>query len=179
MTHLVILRGNSAAGKTTLALRLQHALGRGTANVGQDHFRRIVLREHDVPNGDNVDFIAQAVRYCLGISYHVILEGILYTAHYRAMLSHLLDTHPGPSHVFYLDVPLDETLRRHESRSLADDVAAERLREWFNPSDLLGVPGEIVVDGRAGQDELLTTLLDHIGPIEPPRSVDRDAARFL
>ncbi|MGD7789618.1 zeta toxin family protein [Propionibacteriaceae bacterium Y1700] len=49
MPHLVIIRGNSASGKTTAARSLQLALGRGTANIGQDHFRRVVLREHDVP----------------------------------------------------------------------------------------------------------------------------------
>lgn len=75
--HLIVIRGNSGAGKTTLARWLQLAMGRGTANIGQDHFRRVVLREHDLPDADNIGLIAQRARHCLAIGYHVILEGIL------------------------------------------------------------------------------------------------------
>ncbi|WP_202817597.1 AAA family ATPase [Kribbella sp. ALI-6-A] len=170
----MIIRGNSAAGKSTLALDLQRALGPGTANVGQDHLRRVILREHDVPNGDNIDFVDQTVRYCAGIGYHVILEGILYSPHYGSMLRRLIAEHRGPTHVFYLDVPLEETLRRHEGRPMT--VTAEKLREWYNPLDLLGVPGEITVDGRYGVRETLAFVLDRIGPVSPARP---DSARFL
>ena len=76
-TQLIVLRGNSATGKSTLASALQRALGPGTAHVGQDHFRRVVLREHDVPNADNIGLIAHNVRYCTALGYHVILEGAL------------------------------------------------------------------------------------------------------
>ncbi|MFG1820355.1 AAA family ATPase [Kribbella sp. NPDC049174] len=175
MPSLVIIRGNSASGKTTLALGLQRALGRGTANLGQDHLRRVILREHDVPGGDNIDFIAQNVRYCVGIGYNVILEGILYSPHYGAMLHRLVKDHPGPSHVFYLDVPLDETLRRHERRPMT--VGPDKIREWYHPLDLLGIPGEITLDGRPGTSETLAAVLELIGPISP--RPDLDAARFL
>ncbi len=98
--HLILIRGNSASGKTSLARELQLAMGRGTANIGQDHFRRVILREHDVADGCNIDFIALAVRHCLAIGYHVILEGILFSGHYGDMLRSLLDEHHGPRSVF-------------------------------------------------------------------------------
>src|SRR6476620_4897495 len=50
--HLIVLRGNAASGKCTLAAALQRGLGPGTANIEQDHFRRVILREHDVPDGE-------------------------------------------------------------------------------------------------------------------------------
>lgn len=113
-TQLFVVRGNSAAGKTTLAAALQKALGPGTANVGQDHFRRVVLREHEVPDGDNIGLIAHTVRYCLDRGYHVILEGMLRASRYGNMIGGLVAEHPGPTHTIYLDVPLEETLRRHK-----------------------------------------------------------------
>lgn len=173
----MILRGNSGCGKTTLAHELQRALGAGTANIGQDHFRRVVLREHDVPGGDNIELIASTARHCLDIGYHVILEGILVSHHYGAMLRRLVDSHPGPSHVLYLDVPLEETLRRHEGRPLRATVAPDRLRDWFIPSDLLGIPGEAVIDGRSDVRETLRTVRARIGPV--PSGREPDAARFL
>ena len=174
---LVILRGNSAAGKSTLAAALQHALGRGTANIGQDHFRRVVLRERDVPNGDNIDFIANAVRYCSGIGYHVVLEGILISNHYGPMLRELVLSHQRRSHVFYLDVPLEETLRRHAGRPLRAEVSPDKLRDWFVHSDLLGVPGEVLLDGRADLEVTLAVMLSRIGSVEPRRELV--GGRFL
>lgn len=176
-SRLVILRGNSGSGKTTLAQQLQLAMGRGTANIGQDHFRRVVLREHDVRGGDNIAFIAASVRYCLSIGYHVIVEGILIADHYAGMLHDLLDGHAGPGHVFYLDVPLEETLRRHEGRPMRVDVEPAKLREWYVPHDVLGVPGEVVLDGSAGLETTLAEMVARIGPV--PARPDRDGARFL
>ena len=177
MPRLVILRGNSSSGKTTLAQELQRVLGRGTANIGQDHFRRVVLREPDVPGGDNIELIANAARHCLRIGYHVILEGILISDHYGSMLRQLVNSHPVRSHVFYLDVPLEETLRRHEERPLRAAVEPDKLRDWYVPSDLLGIPGEVVVDGTADLEETLRLVRARIGPV--PLRDDQDRARFL
>lgn len=174
---LVVLRGNSGSGKTTLARRLQLAMGRGTANIGQDHFRRTVLREHDVPGGDNIALIAHTARYCLGIGYHVILEGIFYSEHYGDMLHELIYTHRGPAHVFYLDVPLEETLRRHEGRPLRAEVQPAQLRGWYLARDVLGIPGEVVLDNTGDVDATTRLILEHIGDV-PLRAV-ADGARFL
>jgi predicted kinase len=165
--QLVVIRGNSGSGKTTLARDLQLAMGRGTANIGQDHLRRVVLREHDRPGGDNIGLIAATTRHCLAIGYHVILEGILVSDHYRSMLCELLDRHDGPTHVFYLDISLEESLRRHAGRSLAAEVSPSRLREWYRPRDVLDVPGEVTLDGSLPRQENLALLRDHIGPVTP------------
>lgn len=163
----MVIRGNSGSGKTTLARDLQLAMGRGTANIGQDHLRRVVLREHDLPDADNIGLIAQTARHCLAIGYHVIVEGILYSGHYRTMLRDLLAGHPGPTHVFYLDISLDEALRRHPTGPLAAEVPPERLREWYRPHDVLDVPGEIVLDATQPPQEVLAALRHHIGTVAP------------
>lgn len=174
--HLVIVRGNSASGKTTLAEMLQHALGRGTANVGQDHFRRVVLREHDVPDGDNVALIRNTVQFCLGINYNVILEGILTSRRYGQMLRDLVADHDGPSHLFYLNVPLEETLRRHDGRPLGATLNPEKLRQWFVASDVLGLPNELILGGEDLHDTF-RLMQKAIGPVTPRRVDDR--ANFL
>ena len=175
--HLIVLRGNAASGKSTLAAALQRAWGPGTANIGQDHFRRVVLREHDVPDGDNIGLIAHTVRFCAGIGSNVIVEGILVAKHYREMLRDLLTEHPGPTHVFYLDVPLEETLRRHAARPLGAEVSANELRKWYVPSDILGVPGEVVLDGTADPAVTLHDIQTRVGDVMTTGG--RDRARYL
>ncbi|CAM5318870.1 hypothetical protein STENM36S_05420 [Streptomyces tendae] len=46
-TRLVVIRGNSASGESSVAQGLRDHYGRGIAIVGQDVIRRNVLREHD------------------------------------------------------------------------------------------------------------------------------------
>lgn len=176
--RLIIVRGNSGSGKTTLARELQLAMGRGTANIGQDHFRRVVLREHDVPGGDNIEFIAAAARHCLSIGYHVIMEGIFYSGHYGVMLRSLAQAHTGPAHVFYLDVPLEETLRRHERRPMRAEVEPEKLRQWYLTGDVLGVPGEVVLDHSRDLAGTTRRVLDVVGSV-PARPARMSQARFL
>lgn len=175
--HLIVLRGNSGSGKTTLAAALQREMGRGTANVGQDHLRRVLLREHDVPGGDNIGLIDAVARHCLAVGYHVIVEGILLAQHYGSMLTDLVDDHDGPHLVFYLDVTLEETLRRHADRPLSNEVTPAQLRDWYVHRDLLGLSGEMVLDGSREPAWVLARMTEQVGPITPRSSIA--GGRFL
>jgi predicted kinase len=145
-TRLVVLRGNSGSGKTTTAQEVRRRVGRGVAWIEQDYLRRILLREHDRPDAPNTGLIGQTARYALDHGYHVIVEGILYSPTYGAMLRQLIADHAGRTGVYYFQLPLDETLRRHSTRPLAKVVTPEQVRGWYQPCDLLDVPGEQVID---------------------------------
>ena len=86
-TRLIVIRGNSGSGKSTIARQLQRRRGRGCAVVvDQDHLRRKVLRERDVPGGIAPALIAQTVRFALDHRYHVVLEGTLFADRYGSMI---------------------------------------------------------------------------------------------
>jgi hypothetical protein len=85
-----------------VAAGIRGQYGRGIAIVGQDHLRRIVLRKRDVPGGVNIGLIDTVARYSLDHGYHVIVEGILYAAHYGDMLTALRTGHRGSSWFYYL-----------------------------------------------------------------------------
>lgn len=99
------------------------------------------------------------------------MEGIFYEAHYGDMLRGLLTSHSGPSHVFYLDLPLDDTMFRHEQRPLSAEVPNERLRDWYRPQDLLGVAGERILDADHSVAELVRVVAASVGPITPRSDV--------
>jgi adenylylsulfate kinase-like enzyme len=88
-TRLIVLRGNSGAGKSTVARELRAELGCGVAIVDQDTVRRKLARERDVEHGVNIGLIEHIVRYTLASDYVVILEGILHAGHYEEMLRRL------------------------------------------------------------------------------------------
>ncbi len=142
---LVVIRGNSGSGKSTVARELRRRCGRGWALVDQDYLRRIVLWEHDKPGGLAPALIAHTVRFALDNGRDVILEGILYTARYRDMIASLWRAHRGRTSFFYLDVSLEETLRRHTTRPQASQFSADDMRAWYTPGDLLGFSGERVI----------------------------------
>ncbi len=82
-TRLIILRGNSGSGKSTVAKALRDAHGRGLAWVSQDLIRRVILQEKDRPGGANIGLISHVARYALDHGYHAVLDGIFYADRYE------------------------------------------------------------------------------------------------
>ncbi|MFD4127952.1 AAA family ATPase [Streptomyces globisporus] len=157
-TRLIVLRGNSASGKSSVAAALRHRFGRGLAVVGQDNLRRSVLRERDRPGAANIGLIELTARYALDVGYHVVVEGILYADHYGDMLARLRADHRGPTHGYYLDVPFAETVARHATKPIADEVDENQLRDWYRPRDVLPDGRETVI----GPDSILDRTVDRI-----------------
>ncbi|GKQ41802.1 hypothetical protein ALMP_83150 [Streptomyces sp. A012304] len=157
-TRLVVLRGNSASGKSSVAAGIRDRFGRGLALVGQDNLRRVVLRERDLPGGANIGLIDTVARYALDAGYHVVVEGILYASHYGEMLRRLRADHRGPTHCYYLDVPFEETLLRHATKPDMPGVGEAELRDWYRPRDLL--PGG--VERVVGAESSLEATVDRV-----------------
>ena len=164
-SKLIVIRGNSGSGKTSIAREVRTRYGRGLALIEQDYFRRIVLREHDSTESAGIapEFIGTAARFALEQGYHVVLEGILSVARYARMIGDLVATHRGESHLFYLDVSFDETIRRHATRSMAGEVTPDQMRAWYQPHDVLGTPGEQVIAESSTFEETVTRVLDTSG----------------
>ena len=139
--RLIVLRGNSGSGKSSVAAEVRARYGRGIALVGQDYLRRVVLRERDIPGGANIGLIDSVARYALGHGFHVIIDGILDSRRYAGMLEALRRDHSGASFWYYLDVPFEETMRRHATRPQAAEFGRAEMQRWYRELDLL--PGGI------------------------------------
>ncbi|WP_328442776.1 AAA family ATPase [Amycolatopsis sp. NBC_00438] len=157
-----MLRGPSGAGKTTVATAARARLGRGVALVQQDVMRRVVLREHDVPGGLNIALIATVCRFSLDVGYHVILEGILSAARYGPMLRQLATDHHGRTSFFYLDVPFEETVRRHATRPQTSEFTPDDMRGWYETSGRLDVPGEQVITTASSADTSVAQIVAYM-----------------
>jgi predicted kinase len=170
-TRLIVLRGNSGSGKTTVATALRETYGRGVAWVSQDLIRRIILKEKDQPGGLNIGLIDQVARYSLDNGYHVVLDGIFYADRYEAMLAGLARDHLGPSRFYYLDVSMEETLRRHATRPQAGEFGADEMRDWYRPRDLLGAIRERVIPETTTLHETTALILAETQLLQEVRPV--------
>lgn len=159
-TGLVILRGNSGSGKSTVARELQDRHVRELAVVSQDVLRREVLRVPDRAGNPAVDLIDVVARFALDRGMHVVIEGILYADIYGPMLRALAADHRGSTRFCRFDLPFEETLRRHNAKGCNGFGEAE-LRQWWRDQDPLADCEEHVI----GAEWDLDTIADDIATV--------------
>ncbi|MFI0219759.1 kinase [Streptomyces lydicus] len=149
-TRLVMVRGNSGSGKSSVAASMRKRFGCGLALVSQDNLRCVVLCENDRPGVANIGLIDVVARYALTAGYHTVLEGVLYAEHCSDILAQLRADHRGMSHSYYLDTPFEEPDLAH--------ISEAQLRSWYREHDLLPRAMETVI----GADSTLAETIDRI-----------------
>lgn len=101
-----------------------------------------MLRERDMPEKCSViELIELVVEFGRRQGRIVILEGILVTKKYGPMLRHLANRF-DEVYVYYLDIPFEETLRRHATKPNAHEFGEKEMREWWNDRDYLVISNE-------------------------------------
>jgi 8-oxo-dGTP pyrophosphatase MutT (NUDIX family) len=161
--RLIVIRGNSASGKSAAAAAIRDRYGRGLAIVGQDNLRRVVLRERDVPGGANIGLIDQTARFALSCGYHTIVEGIFSSDHYGAMLTALISDHAGRAFAYFLDVPFDETLRRYATKTGTLNYGEAEMRRWYRGLDLLPGGIEQVIPAESSLQDTVSKVMADAG----------------
>jgi adenylylsulfate kinase-like enzyme len=165
--RLIVIRGNSGSGKTSIVEAIRTAHGRGVAWIEQDHVRRIIFQELDQPDGANIQAIGQLAQHALDRGYHAVVEGIMPKIRYGEMLKQLRDDHAGPSYFYYLDIPLEETIRRHATRPKSTAFTAEEMTTWFHGQDLLDDPHETVIDQSSSLETTVKRILTETDLLRP------------
>lgn len=158
MQKLLILRGNSGSGKSTVAKKLREMMGDRTMLISQDVVRRDILGVKDYNGNPTVQLLYDLAIYGRRQGFNVIIEGILKREVNTNMLKKLILEFGPNSHVYYFDIPFEETLRRHETKLNKDEFGEEAMRRWWLKKDYLGVSNEKMIDEHMGEDEIVEMI---------------------
>jgi thymidylate kinase len=158
---LILIRGNSGSGKSTVASRVRAQLPGKVMFLQQDVLRRDILKVEDKEGNPGVGLARQLVLYGKEQGYDVLLEGIFSKKKYGDMFHELLPQF-DETFVYYFDIPFEETLRRHSTRDKTHDFGESEMREWWLEKDYLGIEGEQILGADVSEDALVEHILDDI-----------------
>lgn len=167
LPHLIIIRGNSGSGKSTVSKALREAMrikyGKGsTMLVSQDVIRIGILDVKDTLDNESISLIRDICKYGLGLKKNVILDGILDRRKYGKMLTRLIKEWGKNVHIYYYDISLEVTLKRHEMRPQKNEFSKEAMRGWYNSDNKLNLPNEHIFDENISIDEAVSKILDDV-----------------
>jgi len=145
MSKLIILRGNSGSGKTTIAKEIQKNFGRNTMLISQDVIRRDMLRVKDGENTEAISLMKELLAYGREHSDIVILEGIMYADWYKPLFELAIQLYDTKVYAYYFDIPFEETLKRHQTKPNCNEFGEEAMRKWWREKDFSDVLKERII----------------------------------
>ncbi|GAA3009446.1 AAA family ATPase [Tetragenococcus solitarius] len=159
MSTLIILRGNSGSGKTTIAHDLQKEFKAGSLLViSQDLIRREMLGVKDRPNNLAIHFIKMNAIYGKRFCDYIVVEGITPSAIYREMFIELASEFQS-IYPYYFDLPFEETLKRHNTKEKAQEYGVNELKKWWIDKDFLHFPNEKMITAEMNQQQIIDMIL--------------------
>lgn len=162
MSKLVIIRGNSGSGKTTVAKGLQKKLGHGKMLISQDVVRREMLYVKDGEKPKVEELLFQLAMYGKNNCDVVILEGILNSKWYNNLFERLLKEFENNIFAYYFDIPFEETLERHKQKPNAHEFGEAEMREWWHEKDLLQCIPETLLGQELEKDEIVNMMYEKV-----------------
>lgn len=161
-TKIIILRGNSGSGKTTISKKLQKKLGHGTLLIPQDVVRREMLYVKDGADTKAVELLIQLIMYGKENCTCVILEGILNSDWYRRLFETLKYEFNNEIYAYYFDIPFEETLLRHKAKSNANEFGEAEMKRWWKEKDYINIISEQIISKDMTEDEIVDMILQQI-----------------
>lgn len=156
---LIIIRGPSASGKSTVAGAFFRKTTRPTIIVSEDTIRKF-FNDHRKTGHMHSRAVAEKVVVTgLENGYDVIYHGILRLNdgnHKR--FDKILKAHPLENYFFYLDVGFEATVKRHATQPKKHEFSADSMKKWWKFSSPINTELETVIPESSSVDETLETI---------------------
>lgn len=162
MGKLIILRGNSGSGKTTIAKELQNRFGRNTMLISQDMVRREILKVKDGENTQAIPLMKELLIYGNDNSEIVILEGIMYADWYKPLFELAVRLYGSNIYAYYFDLSFEETLKRHQTKPNCHEFGEEAMRRWWREKDYSDILNEVSITAEKSMDSIVNNIYDTV-----------------
>ena len=162
MRKLIILRGNSGSGKTTIAKELQKRLGQNAMLISQDEIRRNMLNVKDGEDTPALPLMKELLIYGSKHSDFVIWEGIINREWYKPLFELAVQLYGTEVYAYYFDLTFEETLKRHLTRPKCHEFGEESMRRWWREKDFSDVLNEICITSERDKESIITDICSAI-----------------
>ena len=159
---IIIIRGNSGSGKTTVAKELCKRLGNSNVMLlSQDVVRREILHAKDGQNNKSIDLFKMMIDYGKDNSEFIILEGIFNSNWYKLLFDFIKDSFTQ-IYSYYYDISFEETIRRHCTKQIADFTVND-MKRWWNDKDYLYFENEVILTENLSCGDVVDMIFNDIG----------------
>jgi predicted kinase len=165
MSKLIILRGNSGSGKSTVAELIAKDASTKIAIIDADYYRVNMLFPKPIDKDDLAALMYQDVLYCLEHGYTVIWDSIFYAndRNKEYLGNFIIKTHPKDNYIFNFDISFEETVRRHKQRNKSSDFTDEEMKGWYHPIESLGYDFEYTIPEASSANESIAFIKQTAG----------------
>jgi adenylate kinase family enzyme len=159
MSKLIILRGNSGSGKSTVAKALFEQVTKPAVLIEQDYYRFIFKPAGGTLNSKTIHKMIKAnVLAALKDNYDLILEGIFNVKSWKVIFDEIFEIHPKDNFIFYFDISFGETIKRHRTKPNKDEWSEADMKDWYNPRDFMGYEFEYVIEEKSSKNEIIKKI---------------------
>ena len=162
MSTLIIVRGNSGSGKSSVAKELQKRIGRNTLIISQDTVRREMLWAHDGKDTAALPLLITLLNYGFLHCEYIILEGILNASWYMPLFESAIKLFKDRIFAYYYDIPFEETLRRHRTKDKKFEFGETEMLRWWNEKDFIRIIPEHVFTQEISLEDAVNTIISNI-----------------
>lgn len=158
-SRLIIIRGPSASGKSTIANELFSRTKRPMLLISEDTIRKMFSDHTKTGHLPSKELAVKAVLTGLENGFDVIYQGILrVNGGNENRFDELLSKHPKNNYFFYLDVSLGGTIKRHKSRLKSNQFSAETMKKWWNFSSPTHFDNETIITEEFTLEQTVETI---------------------
>ena len=161
---IIVLRGNSGSGKSTVAKMLQEKFGRGTLLISQDDVRIEMLCIRGGADSKSIKLLYHLAQFGSNNCDVTILEGIMPASEHEELFEQINMLFEGRVFAYYFDLPFDETLKRHEQKQQAKlhNFGETEMKKWWRDKDFSAKINESIITKDMSLNDIVKRIFNDV-----------------